>query len=295
MTTLTFKEFLQGLVIENVHPEIQSVIRGKGTPAQKQHDIAAKIRTIHRSGGETGLENNMPKGSSRAYLKHKDAHQTMIDGKPAEFHTGTKVAIRASLDQHHDKEKYGGTLGQLQNHAENGDRHANQNYRILTRHHDDKNEYTTNEEHGIFPPLVEHDHENGDWSHVGHSRDIKAGEFRKHTKTKEFPKGISHKDFTGALERRYERHHGRYWNTPEDAHLDKVDEHPLVQKFHDYHDNYASPPHDYRQMKNMGIFEHPHTGKAHIVARDHGFDSNVESAYKAARKVANYKANLKHY
>ena len=39
----------------------------------------------------------------------------------------------------------------------------------------------------------------------------------------------------------------------------------------------------YQQIGNMGVWQHP-DGSKHIVARDHGYDNDVESAYKAARK-----------
>ena len=47
------------------------------------------------------------------------------------------------------------------------------------------------------------------------------------------------------------------------------------------------PPHDYRQMGNMGVWTHPHTVEQHIVARDHGFSANVMEAYSEARRNMN--------
>ena len=41
------------------------------------------------------------------------------------------------------------------------------------------------------------------------------------------------------------------------------------------------------QIKNLGVFEHPVTGEAHIVARDHGYGTDVMHAYSMARRINN--------
>jgi hypothetical protein len=171
----------------------------------------------------------------------------------------------------------------LQNQAEGGDHWVNHNYRILTQDSEHPGHYHSNKESGIFPPLIDHDHENHEWTHIGHARDIRPGEFRKLTKTKEHPNGISHQDFHLALRRFHDKNHGKYWgrDAKHEAHLDHVDTHPLVQKFMDYHGNTGHPPYDYAQKKNLGVWEHP-DGSQHIVARDHGFNSDVMSAYQKA-------------
>jgi hypothetical protein len=56
----------------------------------------------------------------------------------------------------------------------------------------------------------------------------------------------------------------------------------MVQHFMDYHGNTGNPTHDYMQIGNLGAWKHPLTGKEHIVARDHGFSTEVASAYKSA-------------
>lgn len=228
----------------------------------------------------------MPKGSSRAYLKHVDRHETTVDGKPVNLETGTKVAIKAQLDKYHHKSDHDGmSLGELQNKTEGGDHWINRSYRILTKNNDDKG-YSSNKEAGIFPPLIDHDHEHHTWTHVGHARDLKGeGEFRKLTKSESHPEGLSHRDFCDALERQHNRNNGKHWEHPQ-PNLDKADEHPLVQKFNDYHGNTGHPPHDYRQIKNMGVFEHP-DGSKHIITRDHGFDSELAHTYQKARKNVN--------
>lgn len=285
MNLKSFLEFQGSLVLEALHPELQEVAADGSGWRSKQNRMAAKIRELTKRGEKTGIENNMPKGSSRAFLIHTDQHPVEIDGKATTMPTGTKVAIRSHLDPHHDHAYYGGSLGQLQNRAENADGYINRAYRVL---HEEGNtgKFKTNDE-GIFPPLVDHDWDNDEWSHVGVARNVGAGEFRELTKTPEFPKGISHSDFVRATVRNHLKTQGRYWGggDAEEARLDKINEHPLVQQFNHFHTEYGSSPADYAQKKNMGVWEHPVTGKKYIVARDHGFGSDVEQAYgKAMRK-----------
>ena len=291
MTLANFREFVGSLVVEELHPELQSIVKAKPMHWQsKQENLAKKIRQITKRGEKTGIEGNMPKGSARAYLPHQEPHHAIVDGKPGSFKVGTKVAIHSALDPHHKHENYDGMkLGAMQNHAEGGDHWVNQNYRILHEHPDKPGEFKSNHESGIFPPLIDHDHENHEWSHVGHARDIKPGEFQKLTKTPTHPKGINHKDFYDALNRRHDQNMGKYRGPRADdakgmqreKHLDHIDEHPLVQKFHDYHGNTGNPP-SYLGKRNMGIFEHP-DGSHHIVARDHGFNTEVMHAYQQAK------------
>ena len=272
------------IILESLHPELQTIVKSKTSNTSKQTQLAKKIKDLVSRGENTGLEGNMPKGSSRAFLRHADPHHITLDGKETAIKTGTKVAIKASLDKYHNAGDHDDLkLGAMQNRDENGDHWTNNHYRILTKK--DDNHYETNKEDGIFPPLIDHDHDHHEWSHVGAARDIRAGEFHTLTKTKEFPKGISHKEFTTALERNHERNNGRYWERgeAEEAHLDHVESHPLVQRFTNYHDNTGHPPYDYRQIKNLGVFEHP-DGTKHIVARDHGFSTEVAHAYTNARK-----------
>ena len=286
MTTISFKDFMKGVILEELHPEIHKVITTDSN-VSKQTRLANKIKELSAKGESTGIEGNMPKGSSRAYLQHAEVHNVVIDGKPATIKTGTKVAIKAQLDAHHDKSNHDGlNLGQMQNKAEGGDWYVNNSHRVLSKDHD-TGHYHTNED-GIFPPLIDHDHDNHHWTQVGHARDIKKTEFKDLTKTDDHPNGISHDDFTEALVRFHDRNNGKSWARSNDAHLDRVEEHPLVQKFITYHGNTGAPPHDLRQLKNMGVWEHPN-GSKHIVARDHGFDTEVEHAYSNARKTQNQK------
>lgn len=286
MSIANFKEFLDCLIVEELHPELHSIVKSPTSYMSKQSMIAAKLKNLSKRGERSGVEGNMPTGSARAYLKHDEPHPINLDGKDTHIRAGTKVAITAALDKHHDHKAHDGMrLGALQNHAEGGDHWVNQNYRILTHDHENgKHHYKSNKESGIFPPLLDHDHDHHEWTQVGHARDIKSGEFNKLTKTESHPKGISHKDFVDSLVRFHDRNNGKRWEnkTNRDVELDHVDKHPLVQKFQDYHGNTGHPPHDYHQKKNLGVFEHP-DGSHHIVARDHGFSTEVQHAYTKAQ------------
>ncbi len=284
-----FRDFMRQVIVEELHPELQSIIQSTGNHRTKQSLLAASIRNLTKKGEKTGIESGMPKGSSRAYLQHDEKHPIHIDGKPANIKVGTKVAITAALDKHHNKYKYGGLgLGAMQNEAENADHYVNRRYRVLTHDNENPGHYHTNNEHGIFPPLIDHDDNNHEWSKVGHSRDIGPGEFEEITKTATHPKGISHRHFVAALTRDYDRNNGRYWEQSPaiEKKLDHVESHPLVQKFLEHQHDFGAPPHDYQQKKNLGVWEHPHTGEKSIVARDAGFSNSVSNAYHDARVKA---------
>lgn len=284
MTTFSFIEFLKTVVLEELHPELQDAIQGASRNKHKL--VVDKIKDLQKRGETTGIEGNMPKGSSRAWLSHEEHHPMTVDGKHTNMKVGTKFVIKADLDKHHESDD-NESLGQMQNRKENGDHFVNNEYRTLTKDHE-TGHYHTNE-HGIFPPLVDHDDENHEHSTIGHSRDITSKDFKDLTKSKDHPKGITHKDFGDALERHHDQSNGRYWkgNEQHEAKLDHITEHPLVQKFLDHQQNTGAMPHDYRQKKNLGVWKHPVTGKEHIVARDHGFDHEVSSAYTKARKKHN--------
>jgi len=286
MQLKTLREFLQTVIVENLHPELKAIAHAPtgATKTSKLTQLSNKIKELTKRGESTGIEGNMPRGSSRAYLPLEERQKVNIDGKDAHMKTGMKVAIRSPLDSHHDKKKYDGmSLGHMQNEAEGGDHYLNNNHRILTQHENGR--YTTNE-HGIFPPLIDHDHDNHEWSHVGHVDSVKASDFRNLTKTESHPKGISHEDFTDSLRRSWDKDHGKYWHQGDkvEKELDHIESHPLVQKFLDHQRLYGMPPHDYGNIKNLGAWTHPGTGQKHIVARDHGFSENVMKAYRRANE-----------
>jgi hypothetical protein len=280
-----FKDFIGNVIVENLHPELQDVVRAGSSRKTKQKQLVEKIKDLTSRGEKTGIEGNMPKGSSRAYMQHAEPENTIIDNEIAPMKVGTKVAIRSQLDRYHNHKEHDGLhLGAMQNYAENGDHWVNNTYRVLT--HTGNNHFETNTDSGIFPPLVDHDDKNHQWTKIGHARDIKASDWKKLTKTKEHPQGITHSDFHKILSRFHNRNNGNYWggSTAYETHLDKIEAHPLIQKFIDYHGNTGHSPADYGQQKNLGVWKHPVTGKEHIVARDHGFSNEVERAYRDARK-----------
>lgn len=284
---LKFNEFLNSLVIENLHPELKSIISAGSKHKSMQTQIASKVKELTSKGEHTGIEGNMPKGSSRAYLKHEKKEEIKIDGKPAKMDVGTKVTITSPLDKFHNKKDFNDqTLGQMQNETENGDYLVNSHHRVLSK--DEHGNYHSNE-HGIFPPLIHHDYDNHNHSTVGHVEKIKKSEFKHLTKSEEHPNGISHEDFTNALKRFHNKHEGKYreGDSKKEKHLDEVHEPPLVQKFIDYHGSWGHPPHDYEQIENMGKWKHPVTGEHHIVARDHGYSTDVQKAYIKARQAKN--------
>ena len=284
MTIYKFKDFISNLIVESLHPELQSIVDGTAynKKGSMQHRLAKKIIELRSRGETTGIEGNMPKGSSRAYLKHADPEHVNIDGVETTMPVGTKVAIRSNLDRYHNAKEHGGTLGQLQNMVENTDHFVNSHYRVLARDRDGN--YETNED-GIFPPLVHHDTEKNDYSTVGHVDDVSRSKFKELTKTPSHPKGISHEDFYETLVRTHDRENGRHWDAGDEheAHLDHVQSHPLVMKFLDHQMNFAAPPHDYQQIRNLGVWTHPVTGEQHIVARDHGFNHEVQEHYRKAK------------
>lgn len=292
---IRFTDYLDHILTEQLHPEIKSIVTGRRSPQQNIKPLLVKkIKEVTARGEKTGMEGNMPSGSSRAYIPIEEPHSIMLDGAPAQIKTGMKVAIKATLDQHHLASNYGGmSLGELQNKAEHGDYYSRSRYHILTKKEDGT--YETNTENGIFPPRIEEDENGHSWAHVGHASNLTAKSFREITKTPEHPRGITHDEFVDTLHRRWDQDHGKYWNKgpAHEDNLDKVEEHPLVQKFLQHQQEYNFPPHDYRQMKNLGVFNHP-DGSQHIVARDHGFNEEVMDAYKFAR-VTQYAKALRPY
>ncbi len=281
MTTIySFKEFIGNLVVENLHPEIKELVTGR--IKNKAAKIAAKIRELVSRGEKTGIEGNMPKGSSRAYMKHAEPEKVMIDGKEHEIPVGTKVAIRSRLDSVRDTSLP--SLGEMQNEAENGDVYVNRAYRTLREDSENPGHYETNEE-GIFPPLLHHDYENHRYSVVGHAKSINKKRFRELTRNEQFPKGISHEDFMDALTRAHDEDNGRHrqYSKEREAELDKISQHPKVASFINHQRDFGSSPSDYYNIGNLGEWHNPSTGKDELVARDHGFSSRVADAYRRAR------------
>lgn len=279
----TLREFLEGIVLEELHPELRTIAASE--TGRKQDQIARKIKELTTRGEATGIEGNMPKGSSRAYLKLSDPENVTIDGTPTTMKTGMKIAIRHMLDPHHDAKKHEGLyLGAMQMKAENGDYFINDHYRTLTQNPDGS--YRTNEDTGILPPLISHDEQGHQWSHVGHVDDVTPKSFKELTKTPEFPNGVSHDAFMSAIKKDFYMNQGRYYPGDENTEnylTDLIKHHPVVQKFADFHSTTGNHPDDLAQIRNLGVWTHPVTGKQSIVARDTGFTPEVAKAYSDVR------------
>lgn len=119
---VNFKDFLANIIVESLHPELQDIVKTTATNRSKQSLLAAKIKDLTNRGEATGIEGNMPKGSSRAYMQHQDPYPIVLDGHQANIRIGTKVAIKASLDRYHSPRHHDGLgLGAMQNRAEGGE------------------------------------------------------------------------------------------------------------------------------------------------------------------------------
>lgn len=90
---INFKDFLENVIVEELHPDLRSIVTSSNSYAPKQSLLAKKIKQLTSSGQKTGIEGNMPKGSSRAYLKHDTPHHIVLDGKDAHICTGTIQSI----------------------------------------------------------------------------------------------------------------------------------------------------------------------------------------------------------
>lgn len=234
------------------------------------------------------------KGSTRGYFQLRGATNVKIDGTKTKIPTGMKFLVDSPEVKRMNRiiKKSGkfsrDSLGEMQNAAENGDHYVNKRYRILTQ--DGKRSFSTNEEHGIFPPLIDYDHHGHKWAHVGHTEDLSddpnsPNHFRNLTRTESHPEGISHYDFMQVLLRDYARNNGRPYypiSAERKAQLDEVEKHPLAQRFLTHQRETNTPPHDYVHS-NLGVWTHPVTRKKHILARDHGYGQEVAEGYKYAR------------
>lgn len=291
---ITFGEFTKYVLHEQLHPDLKAIISGKAPSTKKmQTQIADTIKSITSRGEDTGIARNTPKGSSRLYIPIQEPHRINLDGVPASVASGMKVAIKSPMDAYHNRQEHDGySLGELQNRVEDGDYYSRSRYHVLTKNEDGS--FTSNKEDGIFPPRFDSDPHGYVWSHIGHADNLTASSFRKTTVTPDFPKGISHDQFSEALTVEWNKDHGKHWPMTDEGEEDhkKLLDHPLIQRFLNHQREYYSPPHDYRSIKNLGLFQHP-DGTSHIVARDHGYNGDVQKAYKNAHRAWAEAANKK--
>lgn len=292
----TLKQLLEELMAEhNLHPEIMAAVKDIKNLGSKSQNIDSIVEYLHKKGIDPGFRTDIPRpeGSSRgALLLHEnDTEKVNIDGQEVNMPSVIKYVKAAKLDAPHMiRLKNTESLGTMQNRFENGEldyatgRESNDKYRVLS--HDGKGNYTTNE-FGLFPPLLDHDKKNHQWSQVGFAPRMTRQTFMELTKTPEFPNGISHSSLMDTISRAWHRDRGSYYkgNSNEESLLDDTERHPLVQSLIRHQIETGTPPHDYSQLENWGMWEHPVTKKKHPVIVDHGFSEDVQRAYKEARRA----------
>lgn len=275
-------------VQEELSADIKGVIDHPTMSVQHKHKaMASLLRTMLKRGVHTGIVDAKPKkGSSRAVYFPSEADDINIDGQDTKMHSVLKVAYPGTLDKHNDS---GMLFGEHQNIAE-GDHYTQQSYSML-RHNDDGKLVTNHD--GILAPVV-HSHDEGHYLQMAKIDPIKAGDFRTHTKTDEFPKGISHDEFYDACNHEHGQCHGRtHHGKTSPERIEQVKEHPLVQSTLSYMFDHGAHPADFNKG-NMGVWTHPITGSKHIVLSDYGYDDNLAKEYQKARSKQ-YKSNFYKY
>lgn len=262
-----------------LHPEIENHLNTSSNPNHVFNSVTKSARNIIKRGETTGLAEDKPKkGSSRAVFFPKNPHKITLDGNEAHVHSVVKIAFPGHLDKYN---KSGSLLGQHQNQTES-DYFAQSHWGIIRPTQDHKpNSYETNHERGVLAPVFD-SHPDDHWLHMGRVRPVKKGEFRELTKTKEFPKGISHQDMFHTLMHHHEECHGRTHYGGGNRNYDKLSEHPFIHNMNDFVQTMGQHPGDYA-TRNMGVFEHP-SGSKHLVISDYGFSHTVAKHYNDARK-----------
>lgn len=277
---MQFKTFIETQVLnEEIHKDIMDTANANYSKHYKFNLITKKVRSLIKQGQDTGLVDDKPKkGSSRAVFFPKDDHEAIVDGVQTKIPHVLKISFSGRLDKNLPNDHP--LLGTMQNEHEIS---ASRYHSVLTDVGDNK--FKSNPE-GFLPPLLA-SHDDGHWMSVGKVSKIDSTSFKNATKTEDFPKGISHKEFRDAVVMHWNESQGRgdqlYVATPKEK-LEKVGEHPLVQRALDFCINTDTHPGDF-EPRNMGIWTHPVTGEKHVVAADAGFSREVAKAYSKARKA----------
>lgn len=269
------------IIAEEIHPELQKVLDQETDPRFKLTQFTKQVRQHIKNGVDTGLENDKPlKGQSRAVFFPKEEKEIHIDGKPTKLPTAVKIAFHGQLDKYHGEDT---SLGEDQNESESN-RWVNNSYGVL-RHTPEKGQnHYTHKPDGILAPVFDTHHENH-YLEMGRVSKFNTKDFREATKTKDFPKGISHDDLVSVLEYHHDMANGRKPNMfgKTEEHMEKLSEHPYVDTaismMHDtgLHPGDVSP-------RNMGIWHHPITGTKHPVMIDWGFTNDISKKYGKARE-----------
>lgn len=275
------------MINEEIKKEIRDVIDNPTIPSSTKHAAMAKLlKKMLHSGMETGLVDTKPKkGSSRAVYFPSEPEDITLDDTPTKMHSVLKIAFPGQLDKYSNSDML---LGEHQTLHE-GDQYIQNNYSVLRHIGENKFHYNEN---GLLAPVL-HTHEDGHYLHMGRISPIKSGEFNELTKNEDFPKGISHNEFQKAVQHEYDAANGNtpYVNFSEEK-LKKLKEHPFVHNTIMFVLDTQTHPADFAK-RNMGVWEHPITGKKHIVLADYGANSDVLKLYaKAYANMFNKKINM---
>ncbi len=268
---------------EAFHEKLQGVLDGHGSAPHKFKTFLKTARTMLENGEETGLLDSKPKkGSSRAVFFPKEGKDIHIDGKPAKMSTAVKIAFPGQLDKHTGEHQL---LGEMQNQTES-DHFVSNSYGVLLHTPEKGEHHYQYQEGGILAPVVER-HPDDHYLEMGKVSKATAPAIREATKEPGFPKGLSHAEIHDAVCHEYSQAHGgMHVHGVDDKFKDtreNTKEHPFVSELIDMVSMAGQHPGDFHPG-NMGIWEHPHTGKKHLVVSDYGFSENVMKSYQQARR-----------
>lgn len=276
------QEYFGYLITEaEIHPDIMAAAGANFSKHYRFSHVTKTMRGLVKKGLPTGMANDKPaKGSSRAVFFPEEDHKVKIDGQEHAVPHVVKIAFSGTLDKHlpHDHP----LLGQMQNEHESS---VSFHHSVLKRI--GHNEFETNDD-GFLPPHFDN-HDDHHWMQVGKIEKIDTKGFKEATKTDDFPKGITHKQFYSAVNHEWEASNGRTAWMPKDKDHEKLCEHPLVNRAINFCLNTDTHPGDF-VARNMGVWHNPATGQKHIVAADAGFSKTVAKAYQTARQNAARKA-----
>jgi uncharacterized coiled-coil protein SlyX len=281
ITDIYRKEFQHVILQEELHQELKDVLARDAVNSYQKHQkfntLTKRIRSMVKDNVDTGLTDDKPKkGSSRAVMFHSEPTKVKIDGIETSMPTVSKIAFSGQLDKHLPADHE--LLGEAQNNHEH---EVAKHYGVLEKIGD--NEYRTREGHPFMPPVLD-GHDNGSWLHVAKIDPLDAKSMREATKTAEFPKGISHTELVDAVTHHFKEAHGESsWSKHPKEHLENLMEHPLVESAFNMCMDTDTIPSDFGK-RNLGIWNHPVTGRKYVVASDAGFSRNVMRAYSKARQ-----------
>lgn len=291
---------------EDVHPNLQkyfnqptgffSGLLAKGREKDFYGKIVAAHQAIEASGAKSGLS-SIPKGkgSSRIVLIHNNG-ATVVNSSTGERETSPSV-VKIAYPGWADKEQpflnkiirdiSGHILGVRQNGKEiDPDKIPHSVVQSNGTNEDGSHNITVNP-NGVFPGHYEND-VNNRWIHspyVGPAthKDVREtfegtgiqgtadlGAFLKYSSLRK--EGYSHKEATGTM-----NISDNFSNVLNNAYESS---HPELSRFRD-----ASPfINEDIHIDNLGMMEHPFTGKKSLVVLDHGANPEIMSSYETATK-----------